>query len=276
MVTEGSQPFACVILAAGEGKRMKSSLPKVAHRLAGKPLVNHVLEAASGLDSAELVVVLLGLAGVAMRDWAIPILAIQILAIDLLAEIMPLTFLTYDPPPEDVMKTAPRDPNDHILNRGSSLEVIFLGILIGALSFANYAIFMVRHGVTFTMLEETGKIDPSLAVLYAQAATVTYLTIGFCQFVNILSRRYEKESIFNKNFFSNRILLLSIFGSIGLILLAIYLPWVRDFLRFYPPGLEDWTYVLGAAGVFLVAFEILKIFKRLRKGDRSLQDRSPV
>lgn len=215
-------------------------------------------------NAAELVVVLLGLAGVAMRDWAIPILAIQILAIDLLAEIMPLTFLTYDPPPDDVMKTAPRDPNDHILNRGSSLEVILLGILIGALAFANYALFMVRHGVTFTVLEETGNIDPSLAVLYAQAATVTYLTIGFCQFANILSRRYEKKSIFNRNFFSNRILLLSILGSIGLILLAIYLPWVSNFLRFHPPGLEDWTYVLGAAGVFLVVFEALKLFKRLR------------
>jgi len=227
-------------------------------------------------NAAELVVVLLGLAGVAMSDWAIPIIAIQILAIDLLAEIMPLTYLTFDPPPDDVMQTPPRDPNDHILNRGSSLEVILLGTLIGVLSFANYALFMVRNGVTFNMLGETGTIDPSLAILYAQATTVTYLTIGFCQFVNILSRRYEKESVFNGNFFSNKILLLSILGSIVLILLAIYLPGVSEFLRFHPPDLADWGYVLGAAGVYLFAFEILKIFKRVRKGDRSVQDRSSV
>ncbi|HSG27065.1 MAG TPA: HAD-IC family P-type ATPase, partial [Candidatus Krumholzibacterium sp.] len=43
-------------------------------------------------NAAELFVVLLGLTAVALRNWAIPILAIQILAIDLLAEIMPLTF----------------------------------------------------------------------------------------------------------------------------------------------------------------------------------------
>jgi Ca2+-transporting ATPase len=215
-------------------------------------------------NGAELVVVLLGLAGVAMSDWAIPILAIQILAIDLLAEIMPLTYLTFDPPPDDVMRTPPRDPKDHILNRGSSLEVIFLGTLIGVLSFANYALFMTRHGTSFTAIGEAGMIDPSLAILYAQATTVTYLTIAFCQFANILSRRYMKTSVFNVNFFSNRILLLSILGSIALILLAIYLPWVRDFLRFQPPGLTDWGYVLGAAGIYLLAFEILKIFKRLR------------
>jgi Ca2+-transporting ATPase len=216
-------------------------------------------------NAAELIVVLLGLAGVALQNWAIPILAIQILAIDLLAEIMPLTFLTYDPPPDDVMKMPPRDPRDHILNRGSSFEVIFLGILIGVLSFGNYVVFMARHGITFTVIGESGSVDAAAAVLYAQANTITYLTIGFCQFVNILSRRYNRASIFNRNFFSNRILLLSIVGSIVLILLAIYLPWIRDFLRFHPPAFADWGYVLGAAGVYLIAFEIMKIFKRIRK-----------
>jgi len=48
-------------------------------------------------------VVLLGLAAVAAGNWAIPILAIQILAIDLLAEIMPLTALTFDPPGDNIM-----------------------------------------------------------------------------------------------------------------------------------------------------------------------------
>jgi Ca2+-transporting ATPase len=213
-------------------------------------------------NAAELVVVLLGLAGVAMSNWAIPILAIQILAIDLLAEIMPLTYLTFDPPPADVMRTPPRDPKDHILNRRNSLEVIFLGLVIGSLSFANYVLFMARHGVSFNILESSGMIDPAHAVMYARATTVTYLTIAFCQFVNILSRRYEKTSIFNRNFFSNRVLLLSVLGSIVLILLAIYLPWVRSFLRFYPPGAADWGYILAAAGVFLIIFEILKVFKR--------------
>jgi bifunctional UDP-N-acetylglucosamine pyrophosphorylase/glucosamine-1-phosphate N-acetyltransferase len=46
-----------VILAAGKGTRMYSSLPKVLHKLAGKPLVQHVIDTAKGLDPAKLVVV---------------------------------------------------------------------------------------------------------------------------------------------------------------------------------------------------------------------------
>ena len=50
-------PLAAVVLAAGEGTRMKSVLPKVAHRLAGLPLVNHVLEAVIPLNPMVMVVV---------------------------------------------------------------------------------------------------------------------------------------------------------------------------------------------------------------------------
>ncbi|QLG89220.1 bifunctional UDP-N-acetylglucosamine diphosphorylase/glucosamine-1-phosphate N-acetyltransferase GlmU [Chitinibacter bivalviorum] len=46
-----------VILAAGKGTRMYSSLPKVLHKLAGKPLVQHVIDTAKGLNPAKLVVV---------------------------------------------------------------------------------------------------------------------------------------------------------------------------------------------------------------------------
>ena len=49
---------AVIVLAAGQGTRMKSRLPKVMHPLAGKPLVWHALAAAAGLDPRQLVVVL--------------------------------------------------------------------------------------------------------------------------------------------------------------------------------------------------------------------------
>jgi len=46
-----------VILAAGQGKRMRSALPKVLHPLAGRPLLAHVLDAAERLGPAKTVVV---------------------------------------------------------------------------------------------------------------------------------------------------------------------------------------------------------------------------
>lgn len=50
-------PLACVILAAGKGTRMKSALPKVMHKIAGRTLVGHVIAACEGLSPEKIVVV---------------------------------------------------------------------------------------------------------------------------------------------------------------------------------------------------------------------------
>ncbi len=49
--------LAVIILAAGKGTRMRSRLPKVLHKLAGKPLVQHVIDTARHLQPKELIVV---------------------------------------------------------------------------------------------------------------------------------------------------------------------------------------------------------------------------
>ncbi|RJL19560.1 bifunctional UDP-N-acetylglucosamine diphosphorylase/glucosamine-1-phosphate N-acetyltransferase GlmU [Paracoccus siganidrum] len=50
-------PVAVVILAAGQGSRMQSDLPKVLHRLAGVPLIAHALAAARSLEPEQVIVV---------------------------------------------------------------------------------------------------------------------------------------------------------------------------------------------------------------------------
>ncbi|SHG56567.1 bifunctional UDP-N-acetylglucosamine diphosphorylase/glucosamine-1-phosphate N-acetyltransferase GlmU [Streptoalloteichus hindustanus] len=50
-------PVTAVVLAAGEGTRMRSATPKVLHPVAGRPLVEHAVRAAAGIDPAHLVVV---------------------------------------------------------------------------------------------------------------------------------------------------------------------------------------------------------------------------
>ena len=50
-------PAALIVLAAGQGSRMQSDLPKVLHRLGGVPLVGHALAAGRTLDPERVIVV---------------------------------------------------------------------------------------------------------------------------------------------------------------------------------------------------------------------------
>ena len=234
--------FPTLVAAVEEGRTIYSNIRKV-------------VLASLTTNVAELAAVLLGLVGIAIGNMAIPILAIQILAIDLLAEVLPLTFLCYDPPTPEVMEQPPRRREEHILTPGSSAEISFLGVLIGVLAVGNFFLFMNRHGITLNQ-ESVGTMD------YARASTMTWLTIGYCQFVNILSRRYTYTSFFNRNILTNRILLGSLLFSVGTMTLGVYGPYISDLLEFAAIGLTDWLYVWGAAGIFLVVWEGIKILRR--------------
>ncbi len=52
-----TRPAAVVVLAAGEGTRMRSATPKVLHRIGGRSLLGHALAAARALEPEHLVVV---------------------------------------------------------------------------------------------------------------------------------------------------------------------------------------------------------------------------
>jgi Ca2+-transporting ATPase len=234
--------FSTLVYAIREGRIIYNNLKKT-------------IIASLTSNGAELAIVLLGLAGVALFGWPIPILVIQILAIDLLAEILPLTAFTFDPGSKDLMTSPPRKQQEHILNRYTMSEILFLGFLMGALGFVNFVLFMERTGVELTMTH----------YLYSRATTLSYATIVFCQFANILSRRYAYDSFFNSNFWSNKKILWSVVISIGFTMTAIYTPCINSFLGFAPLTLIDWVSVLAAAALFLAAHEIIKAFKRSRR-----------
>ncbi len=243
---------------AAELVLLDDSFPTLVHAIReGRTIYNNLKKtvlASLTSNGAELSIVLLGLLGAALFDWPIPILAIQILSIDLLAEILPLTALTFDPGSRELMLAPPRDRDEHIVNRVTVKEVIFLGILMGGLGFVNYAIFTSGIGNEFN----------SGHPLYSRATTISYLTIVICQFINILSRRYKYSSFFNINLFSNKKMIYSILISIFMVLLAVYTP-INRYLEFTPLPVQDWLRVFTAGGIFLFAFEILKWYKRAKK-----------
>ncbi len=250
---------------ASELVLLDDSFPTLVHAVReGRTIYNNLKKtvlASMTTNGAELTTVLAGLAAIGLlgwSEWAIPILIIQILAIDLLAEIMPLTFLAYDPPSEEMMISPPRSQEEHILNLPRSVEVIFLGLLIGGLAAGNFWLYFQRQGLSLT-------VGDTPIMHYARATTISYLTLAYCQFANIMSRRYEYDSIFSKNFFSNKIIVYSIIASVGLVFLGVYGPYISDFLEFASIGMMEWVQVIGAMAIFLGVFEIMKLTKRFKR-----------
>ena len=56
-MTDRSRPGAALMLAAGEGTRMRSAVPKVLHPIGGRSLLGHAVHAVAELDPEQLVVV---------------------------------------------------------------------------------------------------------------------------------------------------------------------------------------------------------------------------
>jgi Ca2+-transporting ATPase len=142
--------FSTLVYAIQEGRTIYNNLKKT--------IISSLTS-----NIGELAIVLLGLVGVALFGWPIPILVIQILAIDLLAEILPLTALTFDPGSKDLMISPPRKQQEHILNRYTLSNILFFGVLMGALGFVNFVVFMGRTGAELTMTHE----------LYSRATTLS-------------------------------------------------------------------------------------------------------
>src|SRR5258707_14528736 len=74
--TKAAPPLAAIVLAAGQGTRMKSALPKVLHPVAGRPMINHVLDRLAEIGCDPIVpVVGPGMAAVeqAARPWPVAI-----------------------------------------------------------------------------------------------------------------------------------------------------------------------------------------------------------
>lgn len=200
-------------------------------------------------NAAELVVNLVGLGAFIAVGAPLPLSVMQILAIDMIAELFPIAALGWDKADRDLMREAPRDPRDHILNRRSVLDLAWCGLLIGGLAFLNFALFFGRHGLDISQADKT---DP---LLYLQATTLTYLTIVLCQLANIMQRR-SARGLFTRYQFHNRALWIALAFSIFSVANIIYNPVIAPYFGSSALTALDWAYAAGAAAVFVAVREI--------------------
>jgi len=225
--------FATIVIAVKEGRIIFRNFEKT-------------IKANLACNMAELTCVLFGFIG-AFFGIGTPILAVQILLIDLVGELLPLTMLTYDPPEKNIMRSPPRNPKDKILTKEAMKGIFLSGIIMGIVA---YGAFLYSFFINSTGIGN-----------YEKAITITFVSIIFGQFANILSRR-TNENVLGSYLFSNRNLLMSLVFTVCCIILIIYLPILN--LYFHTSSLQpkDWLLPIGAGAICLLIFEIKKSIKR--------------
>lgn len=203
----------------------------------------------------ELFTVLPSLAMKAFFGLPMAITPFQILAVDMIGEMWPLTALTRDPAKKDLMKDWPRNVNEHVINRPVIIDLIFSGILMWGIAFANYLLYIYFHWYTWTWFSAD-------SVSYSIATSITYTSIIFCQFMNILSRRAGTDSVFTPYLRSNKRLLFAFWLSLSCILVLIYCPIIHTYFSFWSMNIQDRLFPVVGGIVFLLIRESQKYFQR--------------
>ncbi|HLF10978.1 MAG TPA: cation-transporting P-type ATPase [Gammaproteobacteria bacterium] len=225
--------FGTLVIAIREGRTIYQNLQRV------------ILSSITS-NLAELSCVCFGFIGAA-AGLPIPITAVQILAIDLIGEMLPLMALTFDPPASTIMQQPPRKLGAHILHRRSLLELFFFGTLMGAAGY--FSFYMVQRG--------GGSLGASQAAAYGSIVLV--------QYANILSRRTAR-SVFGPHSFSNGKLWMALVISLFVILLIINVSAIGAWFGFEPMRPRDWIWPVIGTAVFLLTFEIKKALRGASKG----------
>lgn len=197
-------------------------------------------------NAGELFTVLIGLATLSLFHIAPAITAIQILAIDVVAQILPITALGWDAAQSNLMHEKPRSLKDHIVNAPSVIGFICYGAMASALAYLNYLIFFARHHLSPAHFNQS-------SVFYHQATTLTYLTLVLCLYIYLIFERNDvHQRFFTRYLWDNKMLLLAFAASFFLIANIIYNPWFQPYFGSGSLRFVDWLSAFACAGIYLV------------------------
>lgn len=210
-------------------------------------------------NASELLVVVFGLIGLSLLHVPPAISAIQILAIDIVAQILPITALGWDTAKARIMQEKPRNRAEHIINKQAVSGFLGFGMLAAMLSYGNYLFFFVRADLSPAYLDIA---NPQ----YQQATSITYVTLVLCLYVYLLFERADAhEKFFTSYLWSNKKLLGAFGISFALIGAMIYVPTLQGYFRTASLDWKDWFTAIVCAAVY---FTVRATQRHTRKHSR--------
>ena len=223
--------FATLVRAVEQGRVVYANLKKVILYLF-----------ATSADEVALLLLAL-LAGLPL-----PLLAVQILWINLVTEGTLTVNLVMDPAEGDEMRRAPLPRDDPLLDRAMLLRVLLMAGTASAVAFGWFA-WRVGAGIA---------VD--------QVRTETFTLVAMCQWFNVLNCRSAWRSALASRGFGNAWLAAGLAASVALQALVLYLPWMNQVFRTVPLPWEVLGPLLAAASTVLWVEEARKCVVRLRPG----------
>jgi magnesium-transporting ATPase (P-type) len=192
--------------------------------------------------SAKLSLVLLGFIGYFWYNIPLAVTIMSLLALDLLIQLPVLMALKWSPG----RLTLPDNPQADFTAGRTIFGFACFGLLAAGLAYANFLFYFERHNLSPEFLSTSSGI-------YAKAASLALITLGFCQLINVLfSQRLSRREFFSYKLWSNQYLIIAFGLSLFLMINIVYNPWLKSLLGTGPLDDIDWFYAALAATSYLV------------------------
>ncbi|MGB8020866.1 MAG: HAD-IC family P-type ATPase, partial [Candidatus Nanopelagicales bacterium] len=217
--------FSTIVTAVAEGRRIYDDIRKfIRYALTG--------------NSGEIWTIFLA----PMLGMPIPLLPIHILWVNLITDGLPGLALAEEPVEQDVMAHPPRSPRESLFARGLGVQVVWVGLLIGAMTLGTQA-----WGLTSAP---------------EQWQTMVFCVLVLAQLVLCMAIRSETRSLFSLGLRTNPGLLAAVGISVLLQVALIYVPWLRDVFHTAPLTAGQLVFVFTLPLLVLAAVEAEKVLIR--------------
>jgi magnesium-transporting ATPase (P-type) len=238
--------FATIVHAVREGRGIFLNIKK---------FLRYLLSSNMGeVLTVFLGVVLAGVIGLSHGEGTVvlPLLATQILWINLLTDSAPALAMGVDPETEDVMSSPPRSLSERVIDHRMWRGVLLLGAVMAVAALATIDLYLPG-----------GLIDGDESLETARTAGFTVLVLA--QLFNALNARSETTTAFHR-IFANRWLWGAIALSVALQAAVVYLPFLNSAFTTTPLSAGQWLVCTAMASTVLWVDEVRKVGLRWRTG----------
>ncbi|MFO7969067.1 MAG: calcium-translocating P-type ATPase, PMCA-type, partial [Candidatus Izemoplasmatales bacterium] len=225
--------FSSIVAAVEEGRTIYSNIRKFTVFLVS-------------CNIGEILVILISMIFSGFFGGLLPLLAIHLLWINLMTDSFPAFALGMEEAEGNTMDRKPRDTNEKILNKETLIKVSIQGV---GLMIAGLTAFKLGLDVI-----------PDASI--AQARTMAFVTIVFGELFRAYSARSERKLLFQMNPFSNKFLNYSVFLSVGLVLLLVYVPFLANIFSIEGLTGVELLITIGLGFVPMLFGELTKIVQK--------------